>query len=147
MGQENGVGKLTPINIFNRVGNAMKTRLASLFLVLVLAGSAFARVPMSFGDGECSMHGMDCCKTALSQQTTPEVADAKLCCALECAHNGTTSQPKGGRITSPSPATPSTHPALVRPLAHQSLVFRPIDRLHGPPDFGPVYLRTLALLI
>src|SRR5436190_2317403 len=101
----------------------MKTRLASLILVFVLAGSAFAGVPVSFGDGECSMHGMDCCKTALKQPTTPEIADAKLCCALECAQNGMTSQPKAGRVTSPSLAPSYAHPALVRPLANASVLF------------------------
>jgi hypothetical protein len=121
----------------------MKTRFVSLF---ILAGSAFAGVPMSFGDGECSMHGMDCCKTALRQPTTPEVADAKLCCALECAKSGTTSTPKAGRLTSASLAVPSSHPALIRPLAHVA-IFHHIDRLHGPPYSGPVYLRTVALLI
>ena len=124
----------------------MKTRLAALFLVLLLAGSAFAGVPMNFGDGGC-MHGMDCCKAALSQQVTPDVADAKLCCALECAQNGTTSPGKAGRVTSHAPVPASTHPVLIRPLANQSLVFHHIDRLHGPPASGPVYLRNLALLI
>lgn len=125
----------------------MKTRLAALFLVLLLAGSALAGVPMKFGDGECSMHGMDCCKTALTQQNTPEVAGAKLCCALECAQNGTTSPGKAGRVTSPSPVSTSTHPALIRSLAYEAVVFHRIDRLHGPPASGPVYLRNLALLI
>ena len=125
----------------------MKTRLAALSLVLLLAGSAFAGVPMKFGDAECSMHGMDCCKAALTQQTTPEVADAKLCCALVCAQNGTTSPAKAGRVTSPSPAPASTHQALIRPLTYQTLVFNHIDGLHGPPSYGPVYLRNLALLI
>ena len=125
----------------------MKTRLAALSLVLLLAGSALAGVPMKFGDGECSMRGMDCCKAALTQQTTPEVADAKLCCALVCAQNGTTSPGKAGRVTSPAPLFASTHPVLIRPLANQSFVFHHIDRLHGPPVSGPVYLRNLALLI
>lgn len=124
----------------------MKTRLAALFLVLLLAGSAVAGVPMSSGDGGC-MHGVDCCKTALTQQVTPDVADAKLCCALECAQNGTTSPGKAGHVTSPAPVPASTHPVLIRPLANQSLVFHYIDRLHGPPTPGPVYLRNLALLI
>ena len=137
---------MTLISIFNKVTGPMKTRLASLFLALLLAGSAFAGVPMSFGDGECSMHGMDCCKTALKQPTTPEVADAKLCCALECAQSGTASTPKAGRVTSPSPAATFSRPALMRPLAHIP-IFHHIDRLHGPPSSGPVYLRTAALLI
>src|SRR5437868_8517145 len=125
----------------------MKKRLAALFLVLLLAGSAFAGVPINFGNGECSMHGMDCCKAALSQQGTPDVADAKLCCALECAQNGTTSPGKAARLTSRAPVSASMHPVLIRPVACQSLVFHHIDRLHGPPASGPVYLRNLALLI
>jgi hypothetical protein len=122
-------------------------RLAALSLVLLLAGNVLAGVPMNFGDGQCSMHGMDCCKAALTQETTPEVADAKLYCALECAQNGTTSPGKTGRVSSPSYAPASTHPAITRPLAYQSLVSHRIDRLHGPPASGPVYLRNLALLI
>lgn len=125
----------------------MKMRLAALSLVLLLAGSAFAGVPMNFGDGGCSMHGMDCCKAALTQQITPDVADAKLCCALECAQSGTTSPGKAGRVTSPAPVPASTHPVLIRPLAYQSFVFHHSDRLHGPAVSGPVYLRNLALLI
>ena len=121
-------------------------RLAALSLVLLLAGNVLAGVPMNFGDGQC-MHGMDCCKAALTQETTPEVADAKLYCALQCAQNGTTSPGKAGRVSSPSYAPASTHPALMRPLAYQSLVSHRIDRLHGPPASGPVYLRNLALLI
>jgi len=57
----------------------MKKRLASLFLLLMLAGSTFAGVPLHFGDGECSMHGMmDCCKAALMANDSPEIAAAKL---------------------------------------------------------------------
>jgi hypothetical protein len=123
----------------------MRTRLAPIFLVLLLAGNALAGVPMNFGDGECGMQGMDCCKTALTQQITPEVANAKLCCVLECSQNGTTSTDKVEPVTSSLHA--STHPALIRPLTNQSLGFHPIDRLHGPPVAGPVYLRNLALLI
>jgi hypothetical protein len=128
----------------------MKTRLASLFLLLVLAGSTFAGMPLHLGDGECSMDGMmdmDCCKAALMQESTPEVADAKLCCALNCFKDGTTSPPNIVRITPPPLASASSHPALTQPLAVNSLLFRRIDRLHGPPDSGRTYLRNLALLI
>jgi hypothetical protein len=128
----------------------MKTRLASLFLLLVLAGSTFAGIPMHFGENECSMDGMmdmDCCKAALMQESTAQVADAKLCCALNCAKDGTTSPPNVVRVTPPPLASASSHPALTQTLAVISLLFRRIDRLHGPPDAGPVYLRNLALLI
>lgn len=122
-------------------------RLAALSLVFLLAGNVLAGVPMNFGDGQCNMHGMDCCKAALTQEITPEVADAKLYCALQCAQNGTTSPGKAGRVSSPSYAPASTHPAIIRTLAYQSLVSHRIDHLHGPPASGPVYLRNLALLI
>src|SRR5260370_24621973 len=83
----------------------MKKRLASLFLLVVLVGSAFAGVPLHSGQSDCGMSlmDMDCCKAALLQQQTPEVADARLCCALNCAPNGTTSPPGNVRITPPSP--------------------------------------------
>jgi hypothetical protein len=128
----------------------MKSRLAALFLLLVLAGSTFAGMPMHFGEGECgmdSMMDMDCCKAALMQESTPEVADARLCCALTCAKDGTTSPPNVVRVKPPPLASASSHPALTRPLAVTSLLFRRIDRRHGPPDSGSIYLRNLALLI
>ena len=128
----------------------MKKRLASLFLLLVLASSAFAGVPLHFGESECgmeSMMDMDCCKAALLQIQTPEVADAKLCCALNCAQNGTTSPPNIVRATPPSPTRAPSHPAIAQPLPQSSLLSHRIDRLHGPPNAGPTYLRNLALLI
>ena len=128
----------------------MKARLASVFLLLVLAGSTFAGMPMHFGEAECSMDGMmdmDCCEAALMQESSPKVADAKLCCALNCAKDGTTSPPNIVRVTPPPLASASSHPALTQALAVNSLLSRRIDRLHGPPDSGLKYLRNLALLI
>lgn len=128
----------------------MKKRLASLFLLLMLAGSTFAGIPLHFGESNCSMEGtmdMDCCKAALMQTETPEVADAKLCCALKCAQNGTTFPTGSIRATPPSPARTASHPAIALPLTNSSLRFRRSDRLHGPPGAAPTYLRHLALLI
>jgi hypothetical protein len=128
----------------------MKSRLASVFLLLVLAGSTLAGMPLHFGEGECgmdSMMDMDCCKAALMQESGPEVADAKLCCALNCAKDGTTSPPDIVRVTTPPLVSASSHPASTQPLTVNSLIFRRIDRLHGPPDSGPTYLRNVALLI
>jgi len=128
----------------------MKKRLASLFLLLVLATGALAGVPLLFGENECSMESMmdmDCCKAALLQQQTPEVADAKLCCALNCAQNGTTTPPGSVRISPPSPAGTSSPPAIAQALPISSFRFQSIDRLHGPPVPAPSYLRNLALLI
>jgi hypothetical protein len=127
----------------------MKKRLASLYLLLVLVGAAFAGVPLHSGESECgmSMVDMDCCKAALLQQQTPEVADAKLCCALNCAQNGTTSPPGSVRITPPTPARMSSSPLIAQALPNPSFRFQSIDRFHGPPVSAPSYLRNLALLI
>ncbi len=127
----------------------MKKRLASLFLLLVLVGSAFAGVPLYSGESDCgmSMMDMDCCKAALLQQQTLEVADAKLCCALNCAQNGTTTPPGSVRITPPSPVRMSSSPALAQALPILSFRSQSIDRLHGPPVPASAYLRNLALLI
>lgn len=128
----------------------MKKCLAALFLLLVLVGGAFAGTPLHFGESGCNMAGMmdmDCCKAALLQKETPKVADARLCCALNCAQNGTTSPPNVMRVTSPSAVRMALHPAIAQPPTQSSFVFHHIDRLHGPPNSGPTYLRNLALLI
>src|SRR5215475_5171021 len=112
----------------------MKKRLASLFLLLTLFSSALAGVPLTFGEGDCGMSGMmdmDCCKKAMLQELTPEVADAKLCCALNCAQNGTTSPANGVRLAPPAPAR-AVHVAIVRPLPILPTVqSHRLDRLHG----------------
>lgn len=136
------------LNTSIRVSSHMKTRLASLFLVLVLAGSASAGLPLPFSADECDMHpGMDCWKTARAQTTTPEVAYAKLCCAIICAPNGTTSPPNVVRVSSPPSVRASSHPALTHATPIPALRIDHIDHLHGPPNSEPSYLLNLALLI
>ena len=128
----------------------MKKRFASLFLLLVLFSSAFAGVPLHLGESDCGMSGMmdmDCCKKALLKQLTPEVADAKLCCALTCAQSGTTSPPGTVRVTPPAPARAPAHLTIGRALPMPSFQLQHRDRLHGPPGSAPTYLRNLALLI
>src|SRR5437667_11820091 len=83
----------------------MRKRLASLVLLLVIAGGALAGVPLHSGESECSMGGMmamDRCKAALLQKEMPEVANAKLCRALNCPQNRTTSFPGHVRNSPPS---------------------------------------------
>jgi hypothetical protein len=128
----------------------MKKRIASLVLLLVLAGGTFAGIPLRFGEGECSMGNMmemDCCKAALMQSQTAEAAAAKLCCALNCAQNGTTSPPSAVRVASPAPTSLSPFPAIPQQVLITALRFRYIDGAHGPPGSPPAYLRHLALLI
>lgn len=125
-------------------------RFASLFLLLVLAGSAFAGVPLHFGENECSMGGMmdmDCCKAALLQKETTKITDAELLCALNCAQNGTTLPSTAVRVTPPSPVRTPSHPAITQSLPICALQFEPLEPWHGPPGSAPVYLRNLALLI
>lgn len=128
----------------------MKQRLASLVLLLVLVGGAFAGVPLQVGGSECGMaemmEGMDCCKAALLQSQSPEVADAKLCCALNCAQSGATSPPTTVRVTPPTPARIPDHLSMPQPIA-SSVRFSHIDSHHGPPGSPPVYLLNLAFLI
>jgi len=128
----------------------MKTRLASLLLLFALASTAFAGIPLRFGDSECNMAGMmdmDCCKTALMPGGGTEAAAAKLLCALNCAQTGTTSSPNAVRVTPPAQARTPQCPAINPSLPNLSLRFRYHDRSHGPPDSPPVYLLNLALLI
>ncbi len=53
----------------------MRTRLISLVILLVVAGSAVAGAPLHSNEQSCSMGGamgeMDCCKAALSRSNTP----------------------------------------------------------------------------
>ena len=129
----------------------MKTRLASLFLLLVLFGGAFAGVPLSFGENHCSMGGMmdmDCCKAARLQKEKPKIGDGELLCALNCAQNGSTLPANGFRLTPPSPLRiTSMHPGAMSPLITSSCRFCGVDSLHDPPGSPPTYLRNLALLI
>jgi hypothetical protein len=128
----------------------MKRRFASSVLLLIMAGSAFAGMPLHFGESECTMSGMmdmDCCKAALMHQETPEIANAKLCCALNCAQNGTTSPPGKVRVTQPSPTPLILHPAMMRLFTAPSSPFPRLNRFHGPPGPTPTYLRNLVLLI
>ena len=140
--------KVESVRRLNESVSQMKTRFASLFLVLMLAGSASAGLPLPFSADECDMHpGMDCCQLARNPITSPDVADAKLCCVLICAQNGTTSPPNIVRVSSPPAVRASSHPALTHSTPIPALLIHHIDRLHGPPNSKPAYLRNLALLI
>jgi hypothetical protein len=129
----------------------MKLRLASLFLLLVLFGGAFAGVPLSFGESQCNMGGradMDCCKAALAQKTKPKFTQQEeLLCALSCAQNGTTLPSSVVRVTPPVQTIQPAHLALTQPLSIPFSVSMATTRTHSPPGSPPTYLRNLALLI
>jgi hypothetical protein len=122
-----------------------------LLLLLVLAGSAFAAVPLHSGESECSMGqamaGMDCCKAALMGGDSAEATAARLCCAINCSHEGST--PSSSLRVSPQsrPAVSDYQPAMLS-LPDPIVLAARINRSHGPPtDSHPAYIRHLALLI
>ncbi len=124
----------------------MKKRCASLVLLLMLGGSAFAGIPLHSGERGCNMtmEGMDCCKAALMQKEATEVAAARLCCALNCSPPGATMPSRTARL---APQTViALHPASAG-MASPALSLT-LRRSHGPPqESQPKYIRHLALLI
>ena len=127
----------------------MKQRLASLFLLLVLCGGAFAGVPLGFGENHCSMSGMgnmQCCKAMLRRKKT-KVSAAQLLCAIACAKSGSTLPSISVRVTPPAVARTIENPPAVNSAVIISLRFQRLDRSHDPPGSPPKYLRNLALLI
>jgi len=129
----------------------MRKRFTSLALLVVLAGSAFAGVPMHSGESECSMGaamaGMDCCKAALMGRQNPEVTAARLCCATNCSHDGST-PPSSLRVSPQSQPAVSDYQPGTPALPASLLLTARINRSHGPPtDSYPAYIRHLALLI
>lgn len=128
----------------------MKPRLASLFLLLVLFGGAFAGVPLSFSDGHCGMGSgmsMSCCKAGLRQKRRPKLSQAELLCAIECAQSGATLPERVRRLNAPAQSVQQMHPALMQPLTTQLSFPRTAKQSHSPPGSPPKYLRNLALLI
>ena len=130
---------------------AMRKRLTSLVLLLVLAGSAFAGVPLRSGESECSMgqamDGMDCCEAALMGGGSPETAAALLCCVVNCSHEGST-PPSGVQVLPQSQPAVSDYPPGTPALPASMLLTRHISHSHGPPkDSHPAYIRHRALLI
>jgi hypothetical protein len=129
----------------------MRKRFTSLALLLVLAGSAFAGVPMHSGESECSMGqamaGMDCCKAAMMGSQSPEATAARLCCAINCSHEGST-PPSSLRVSPQSQPAVSDYQPAAPALPAALLLTARINRAHGPPtDSHPAYIRHLALLI
>src|SRR5713226_5765675 len=126
----------------------MRTRLISLVILLVVAGSAVAGAPLHSNEQSCSMGGamgeMDCCKAALSRSNTPQVANARLCCSLNCSQNGTTPS-NGVRVQPKMQSSLSAHLAGAQAILPLPLL-RHSSHSHGPPtDSHPAYIRHLAL--
>ena len=121
---------------------------ASLILIIVLTGGVLAGVPVHSGEKHCPMMGTDdCCETAQSQSSAPEVYIARLCCSLNCSVPGTT----GPTTTVPKPQSVALalHGALVTRTAYLPAMrmlpanSAPERNQHSPP----IYIQHLALLI
>jgi hypothetical protein len=125
--------------------------LTSLFLIAVLGGSALAGMPLHSNEEACSMSGMtagmDCCAMAHQPDATPQVSAARLCCAVNCPQQGTTTPTSSAQPTS-SLSINAVHPAAIQqPFAVQSVspgLSSAQDYLSHSP---PTYIQHLALLI
>lgn len=127
----------------------MKQRVASLFLLLVLFGGAFAGVPLEFSESACSMTGlmdMECCTHALLQEDHAKFSDEELLCALNCAQDGSTLPASVVRVRPPAQTIQPQHLAVIQPLPQLS-VSGTAAQTHSPPGSPPTYLRNLTLLI
>src|SRR6266852_4558071 len=114
----------------------VRTRLISLIILLVVAGSAVAGAPLHSDEQSCSqggaMGGMDCCKAALSRRNTPQVASARLCCSLNCSQNGTTPS-NSVRVQPKLQPALSAHLTGAQALLPPVLLLRHSSHFHGPP--------------
>lgn len=135
------------LHTFNQ---AMGIRLISLALVLVLAGSAGAGMPLHSNEQECNlpeMAGMDCCKMAVQPESfSSEDLIARLCCSLNCSQPGTVA--RGPQLPRPSAVQAlAIYAPVIPPLGDASRVCLS-NWAHSPPPFSnPAYIRHLALLI
>ena len=137
-----------PFRIHTFFGRAMVKWCTALILTLALAGGALAGVPLHSGEKKCPFMGTDdCCETAQSQGTAPQVYTARLCCSLNCSVPGATA-PAGTTLKGPS-AAQALHGALntaaAYPLPLPLLLASPTPERnqHSPP----IYIQHLALLI
>ena len=93
------------------------------------------------------MGDMDCCKAALLRKNTPQVASARLCCALNCSEEGTTPA-NGNQVQPKTQPLAVTHLLGAQTILPNVPLFRYNNHSHGPPkDSNPAYIRHLALLI
>ena len=124
--------------------------LASSFLLAALGVSAVAGMPLHSGEHECNMpgmkDGMDCCAKAHAQQDTPEVAAARLCCAINCSSPGTAQTGIQLRLSPLAVTAPRTNTFKTPPVTLSSVLLYGLAGGH-PQHSPPAYIQHLALLI
>src|ERR1044071_4247010 len=120
----------------------MVSRIASLFLVLAVAGNLMAGTPVHSDGTETGM--MECCKKALEHDASPRVSAARLCCALNCNEPGSTSSNTSQSFSQSAPE-PTSVIALTLPAAsirHLRTPYRQVTLSSS----SPTYILNLALL-
>jgi len=131
------------------VGLSVLKKLTNLLLILTVASSIAAGMPLHSNEEECSMGGeMDCCKKALLANQTPQVAAARLCCAVNCSTEGTTNPTSNSSLSARLQPAVSAHPAAATAILNSHFSLQFVAASHGPPvSSEPTYIRHLALLI
>lgn len=131
------------------MGLAVLKKLTNLLLILTVASSVAAGMPLHSNEQECSMGGeMDCCKKALLAAQTPQVAAARLGCAVNCSTEGTTNPTGNSNLSPQSQQALAAHTGAAPVLLNSHFALRFVAASHSPPSYSePAYIRHLALLI
>lgn len=124
----------------------------SLILLLAMAGSALAGVPVHFGGHACS--DMECCMTEMggahshgAHEVMPAEQAGELYCFLNCSDPTLPGQTAVVQQISPF-FSASNHPAAVQaPLVARIASTRRYTTDTFQQDSHPAYIRHLALLI
>jgi hypothetical protein len=119
-------------------------KLTNLLLLIALAASVAAGMPLHSGSGEAEM--MDCCKKALEQSASPHVSAARLCCAMNCNEPGSLS----GNTSQSFSQTGSEPISLIVAGLPPASVLKPSPARYEARTSSrskPAYILNLALLI
>jgi hypothetical protein len=120
------------------------TKLTNLILILAVGSSVAAGMPMHSGSSEPAM--MDCCKKALEENGTPQVAAARLCCAMNCNEPGSTNGQTSQNFRQ-TDAEPTTSAVVSLPSTANYKSLRPSYLSTTSSSSKPAYILHLALLI
>jgi hypothetical protein len=120
----------------------MLRRLINILLILAIGGSAVFGMPMHSGSSESGM--MARCKAALQQDKSPQVAAARLCCAMNCDESGPTNGSSAQNFFQNS-VQPAATVTLVLPTA-ATYKSAPVSHAQTARS-SPRYILNLALLI
>lgn len=128
----------------------MKKWLTTLFLILAIAGSALAGMPLHSENTNSRM--MKCCQKARSKEQSKEASLARLCCAVNCGDSAPT--PSGTSFNF-SPSFLIISDSLIKRIAlhlfieeKQKLIIAILfQRIPLAQRLQPKYLKHHSLLI